>query len=121
MATSVARWNGLVIVSVKDSGIGIAAEFRDRIFDRFYRIDDTRARETGGSGLGLAIAQRSALALDGRIEVDSAPGVGSEFRLLLPAPSAVEDERDPTPVHVRSTPCPPRAAARSRAPVVDQP
>lgn len=75
------RW---VVVAVRDTGIGIAPEHRDRIFDRLYRVDEARDRATGGSGLGLAIAQRAAVALGGRIEVDSAPGRGSEFTLVLP-------------------------------------
>lgn len=70
-------------VSVADTGIGIAPEHRERVFDRLYRVDAARGRDDGGSGLGLAIAQRAAHALDGRIELTSEPGVGSEFRLVL--------------------------------------
>src|SRR5207237_5803344 len=71
-------------VSVRDTGVGISPEHQQRIFDRLYRIDATRARATGGSGLGLAIAQRAAQALTARIELESQPDKGSEFRLLLP-------------------------------------
>ena len=69
------------IITVRDSGIGIAPQQLDRIFDRLYRADDARDRATGGSGLGLAIARKAARSLGARIEVDSRPGQGSEFRL----------------------------------------
>jgi len=82
--TDVRQRDGHVVVSVRDTGVGIPLEHRERIFDRFYRVDPARVRETGGSGLGLAIAQRAAHALGGQIELDSEPGVGSEFRLVLP-------------------------------------
>jgi signal transduction histidine kinase len=85
-----------VVLSVADTGVGIAAEHRERIFDRLYRIDSARARDPGGSGLGLPIAQRAAHALGGRIELSSAPRRGSEFHLIVP-----DDQRavrqDPVP------------------------
>lgn len=74
-----------VVLAVSDTGPGIPTEHQTRIFERFYRTDTARDRDHGGTGLGLAIAQRSALALGGRIELDSTPGKGSEFRLVLPA------------------------------------
>lgn len=77
------RQPGLVI-AVRDTGIGIALEHQRRVFDRLYRVDDARDRASGGSGLGLAIAQRAARALGGRLELESEPGHGSEFRLVLP-------------------------------------
>ncbi|HTT52660.1 MAG TPA: HAMP domain-containing sensor histidine kinase [Streptosporangiaceae bacterium] len=73
------------VIAVRDTGIGIAPEHLERIFDRLYRVDEARDRATGGSGLGLAIARRAAQSLNARIEVDSQPGAGSEFRLVLPA------------------------------------
>jgi signal transduction histidine kinase len=72
------------VIAVRDTGIGIAPEHRERVFDRLYRIDEARDRASGGSGLGLAITQRTARALGGRLELDSEPGSGSEFRLILP-------------------------------------
>lgn len=72
------------LLGVRDTGIGISAEHRARIFDRLYRADEARARASGGSGLGLSIAQRAAAALGGRLELQSEPGQGSEFRLVLP-------------------------------------
>lgn len=71
------------VLSVKDTGIGISSHHQLRIFDRFYRVDDARDRATGGSGLGLALARRAARSLGARLEVQSTPGRGSEFRLVL--------------------------------------
>jgi heavy metal sensor kinase len=73
-----------VILSVTDSGPGIPAEYRDRIFDRFFRIDEARSRELGGSGLGLAIARWAVAANGGQITVDASPNGGSVFRIVLP-------------------------------------
>lgn len=70
--------------SVTDTGQGIPAEDLPRVFDRFYRSDESRARQTGGSGLGLSIAKWVAVRQGGSIEVVSCPGVGSRFTLLLP-------------------------------------
>ena len=72
-------------VSVQDTGPGIAPEHLERIFDRFYRIDQSRSRELGGIGLGLAIARLLAELQGGRIEVDSTPGRGTTFTLWLPS------------------------------------
>jgi signal transduction histidine kinase len=77
--------DGEVEVGVEDTGVGIAAEDLERIFERFVRLDDHPARRRAGSGLGLSIVQAIARAHGGRVLVDSAPGVGSSFRLLLPA------------------------------------
>lgn len=73
-----------VVVSVSDTGPGIAAEHLPRIFERFYRVDTNRSREMGGTGLGLAIVKHIAQVHHGRVEVASAPGQGSTFRLILP-------------------------------------
>jgi signal transduction histidine kinase len=73
-----------LVFAVRDTGVGIAPEHQARIFDRLYRVDATRARATGGTGLGLAIVQRAAQTLHARLELDSEPGTGSEFRLILP-------------------------------------
>lgn len=72
-------------VSVRDTGPGIAPEHMERIFDRFFRIDQSRSRELGGTGLGLAIAQLLAELQNGRITVESSVGAGSTFTLWLPA------------------------------------
>lgn len=78
------RRRSVAVIAVRDTGMGIAPEHLERIFDRLYRVDEARDRATGGSGLGLAIARRAAQSLNARIEVTSTPGEGSEFRLLLP-------------------------------------
>ena len=75
---------GAVEVSVSDTGEGIAAEDVPHVFDRFWRSDRSRARETGGSGLGLAIARRLIEVQGGRIGVESKPGQGSRFWFRLP-------------------------------------
>jgi heavy metal sensor kinase len=72
-------------LSIQDEGPGIPAAEADRVFDRFYRLDESRTRETGGAGLGLSIAQWSIEAHGGRILLDSAPGSGSTFNIRLPA------------------------------------
>ena len=74
-----------VVMTVRDSGIGIADEDRDKIFERFYRVDKARSREQGGAGLGLAIAQWIVAQHHGSIAVESKPGQGSVFRLEFPA------------------------------------
>lgn len=79
------RRRSAIVIAVRDTGIGISPQHLERIFDRLYRVDKARDRATGGSGLGLAIARRAAQSLGARIEVESKPGEGSEFRLLLPS------------------------------------
>ncbi|HEY6340750.1 MAG TPA: ATP-binding protein [Bryobacteraceae bacterium] len=74
-----------VAIEVEDSGPGIAAAHRDRIFDRFYRVDEGRSREDGGAGLGLSIAKWGVEAHGGRLELDCPDGRGCIFRLRLPA------------------------------------
>jgi heavy metal sensor kinase len=76
--------NGHALLEVSDNGPGIAATEHARIFERFYRIDPARPRALGGAGLGLAIAKWAVQANGGRIELDSAPGRGSTFRIVLP-------------------------------------
>jgi two-component system sensor histidine kinase SenX3 len=71
-------------VVITDSGVGIAIEDQARIFERFYRVDPSRSRETGGTGLGLAIVKHIALNHGGEISVFSKPGLGSTFTLSLP-------------------------------------
>lgn len=73
-----------VVVSVADTGIGIATEELPRIFDRFYRVDKARSRQFGGAGLGLSIAKTLTESMGGRLEVESTPGSGSTFRIVLP-------------------------------------
>jgi heavy metal sensor kinase len=79
---------GEVAVSVSDTGVGIAAEHLSRIFDRFYRVDPSRAGETGGAGLGLSICRSIVRGVGGSIEVSSEVGHGSEFAVRLPVVTA---------------------------------
>jgi signal transduction histidine kinase len=71
-------------VSVKDSGIGISDEDKPRIFERFYRAEKARNREWGGAGLGLAIARWIVEQHRGSIMVNSSPGSGAQFVVVLP-------------------------------------
>ena len=82
------RASGFAAVEVVDEGAGLSVEESARVFERFYRADGSRSRAHGGAGLGLSIVSALVAAHGGRVEVDSEPGRGSTFRVLLPlAPS----------------------------------
>ena len=68
---------------VKDNGIGIPAADQQRVFERFYRVDKSRSKATGGTGLGLAIVKHIVEIHDARIDLDSAPGVGTTISVLF--------------------------------------
>ena len=74
-----------VAVVVADTGIGIPASEQRKVFERFYRVDKARSRETGGTGLGLSIVRHAAEYHGGTVLLESRPGEGSTFRLILPA------------------------------------
>jgi two-component system sensor histidine kinase SenX3 len=76
--------NSNVEITVVDHGIGIPAKDIDRIFERFYRVDSQRSRDTGGTGLGLSIVKHAVSNNDGNIEVYSNEGEGSTFKIVLP-------------------------------------
>lgn len=88
---------GQACISVTDTGVGIPEEDLPRIFDRFYRAEQSRSRSTGGTGLGLAIAAWIAARHAGRIDVSSRPGLGSRFTLVFPLtpPEPEEEEEEP--------------------------
>ena len=75
---------GIARLEVQDTGLGIAPKDRERIFERFYRVDKARSRELGGTGLGLSIVKHVCLAHGGRVEVASEAGKGSTFTVVLP-------------------------------------
>ncbi len=74
----------VLTLTVADEGFGIDSDDQQRIFERFYRVDKARDRQSGGTGLGLAIVKESIEKLGGKIEVQSHPGVGSTFTVILP-------------------------------------
>ncbi|GAA0992816.1 ATP-binding protein [Streptomyces asiaticus] len=81
----------LIEIAVTDQGIGISEKDRERIFERFYRVDPARSRQTGGTGLGLAIVKHVAASHGGEVTVWSAEGQGSTFTLRLPEAGAARD------------------------------
>lgn len=73
-----------IVIAVRDQGCGIPAEHLPRIFERFYRVDKARSRKLGGTGLGLSIVKHIVAVHQGKVTVESAPGKGSTFSILLP-------------------------------------
>lgn len=90
----------LVEISVADTGIGIPEYARDRIFERFYRVDASRARAVGSTGLGLSIARHLVEAMGGTIRVESEMGVGSRFIFTLPR---VRESNEPSRSSIKSS------------------
>jgi heavy metal sensor kinase len=82
--TAKSRATGEAVIEVTDTGPGIPPADRHRVFERFYRVDSARSRESGGSGLGLAIARWAVEANGGRIELESEEKRGTVFRVVLP-------------------------------------
>ena len=81
---SMKREDNLIVISIKDDGKGISKKEQEKIFERFYRIDKSRARKSGGSGLGLAIVKKVIAVHEGNISVMSSRGSGCEFVVKLP-------------------------------------
>lgn len=107
-------------IAVTDRGIGIAREHQERVFERFFRVDKARSRDTGGTGLGLAIVKHVAANHNGVIKLWSQPGTGSTFTLSLPVYS---DEPEEPPVRRAGgteTPDRPRDGRAARAVSVNQ-
>lgn len=75
--------DGVVAITVTDTGPGIEPAHRERIFERFYRVDAGRSREVGGTGLGLSIVKHWVEAMDGTVRAEAAPGGGTRFRIAL--------------------------------------
>lgn len=74
-----------VVLSVKDTGIGIPKKHQERIFERFYRVDKSRSKSTGGTGLGLAIVKHIVVQSNAKIELNSDKGIGTEIKIIFPA------------------------------------
>ena len=87
-----------VAVTVRDHGVGLDADQITHVFDRFWRADPARARQTGGTGLGLAIAQEDARLHAGMLDAWGSPGDGACFRLTLPRRAEVVLESSPLPL-----------------------
>lgn len=88
----VSEKEGWIVIKVSDNGPGIPESERDRIFERFYRLDDSRARDTGGTGLGLAIAKEAVLMHGGSITVSQGRDGGSVFTIVLPLENEGEED-----------------------------
>jgi signal transduction histidine kinase len=82
--------DGLIEISVRDDGPGLAPEAQSRIFERFFRVDKARSREQGGTGLGLSIVKHVVQAHGGEVRVESAPDAGTTFIFTLPGLSTIE-------------------------------
>ncbi|WP_149824686.1 sensor histidine kinase [Streptomyces tailanensis] len=87
----------LIEIAVTDQGIGISEKDKERIFERFYRVDPARSRQTGGTGLGLAIVKHVAASHGGEVTVWSSEGQGSTFTLRLPEAGASRDRASQHP------------------------
>jgi len=87
---------GLVSISVTDQGEGLSPEEQERVFERFYRVDAARSRQTGGTGLGLSIVKHVASNHGGEVTLWSQPGQGSTFTLRLPEMEGQEGDAEPS-------------------------
>ncbi len=81
---SVAEDGENAVITVKDSGIGIAPEHQSRIFERFYRVDKSHSKSSGGTGLGLSIVKHAVMLHGGQIELESEPGCGTTIKVIIP-------------------------------------
>lgn len=91
VSVSLRKKNGVAEIAIKDKGAGIAPEDLDRIFERFYRVDQSRSRETGGTGLGLSLVKNITQKHLGEVQVKSKVGVGSTFTIRIPLATAPID------------------------------
>ena len=109
----------LIEIAVTDQGIGISDKDKERIFERFYRVDPARSRATGGTGLGLAIVKHVAASHGGEVTVWSSEGQGSTFTLRLPEAGAARDRatgRRSTRTSTKTTTAWPDATTTVRSP-----
>ena len=89
--------HGVVEITVTDRGVGISLEHQERVFERFFRVDEARSRSTGGTGLGLAIVKQVAANHGGDVALWSKPGLGSTFALRIPAHPDIPQHPPGTP------------------------
>ena len=106
---------GFAEIAVTDSGIGILRQDRARVFERFYRVDQSRASSTGGTGLGLAIVKHVASNHGGSVSVWSEEGLGSTFTLRIPLAPAPPDDQSREPAGAEATDGAQPAVGRGRA------
>ena len=97
IALEVQRVDDHVHFDVEDSGIGIAPEHVERVFDPFWQVEQHKSRRAGGSGLGLTVSRRLARLLGGDLQVVASSGKGTRFRLSLPIVATIAPQRDMTP------------------------
>lgn len=71
-------------ISIRDNGYGISNDKQERVFERFYRVDTSRSRDSGGTGLGLSVVKEYVAAMNGEIKLESQVGVGSKFIVRFP-------------------------------------
>lgn len=88
VVVTLSRSDGRILLVVSDTGEGIAPQERERIFERFYRVDKARSRAAGGTGLGLSLVRHATQRLGGTLSLESEPGVGSTFSVELPIADA---------------------------------
>jgi two-component system phosphate regulon sensor histidine kinase PhoR len=81
------RFDKSAVIEVADDGIGIPESEKERIFERFYRVDKSRSKEVGGTGLGLSIVKHAAMIHDADIEVESDEGKGTTINVTIPLES----------------------------------
>jgi two-component system phosphate regulon sensor histidine kinase PhoR len=96
IAVRVTRDGRCIRIAVSDNGRGIPRREHKHVFERFYRVDDRLSRDVEGSGLGLAIVRHVAIAHGGHVELDSLPGRGSTFSIVLPSLATTGGQKDDT-------------------------
>ncbi len=124
VSVRVEQENGVMTTCVADTGIGINAEDQDRLFQKFFRADNSTTRDVGGTGLGLAITRAILERMHGTIRVESEPGSGSQFYFTLPVAQRGDDAVTPARViaswEASATPPAANADARALVLIVDE-